>query len=96
MNWKRGLLRMWALVSLLWVGGWLFYVWQSCSLIALPGGQERREMCTTSLFDDWMSRSGYFGWHEYLRIAISGLIVPLALLALGYAVTWIVAGFRKI
>lgn len=96
MNWKRGLLRMWALGSLLWLGGWLFYVWESCRLVALPGGQEHREMCFTSLFDDWMSQPGYFGWWEYLRIAISGLSVPLAVLLIGCGVWWVRLGLKKL
>ncbi len=95
MNWHRGLLRTWGAGSLLWLCGWLFYVWQSCRLVAVPGGEEHREMCFTSLFDDWMSQWGYFDRQDYLRIAISGLIVPLTLLALGYVVAWVKNGFRK-
>lgn len=74
MNWSRGLLRLWALATVLWVAAmaYIFY-----------GG--------------WPSEH----WPRYLvtdhirAMAVSAIIPPVVLFALGWAVLWVARGFSR-
>jgi hypothetical protein len=94
MNWKRGLLRTWVLGSLLWLAGWLIYVWQSCYTQEIPAslGGGRAKFCHTSLLSDWDSQPQYFGFSDYVHIVATG-IAPIACLVIGYGIWWVVQGF---
>jgi hypothetical protein len=95
MNWKRGLFRVWAAASLLWVALWTVLNWSGVA---------------TSLFDlSCLVSGGSSGpWCEYRlieAIAVYGLedrrfwigllTPPVAALLLGYTLLWIGRGFRS-
>lgn len=88
-NWTRGLLWAWIVASLVWLVGWLIYVWKTCS----PGLEG--DTCYTSLWSAFQDRQTLPEsiW-DYATIVMSGIIVPVAALILGAAVLWAVGGFR--
>jgi hypothetical protein len=95
MNLKRGLLRTWVIGSATWLCGLAVFSWWSCTSVALPGPQKTlAAMCRTSLFDDWMSQPSYFGFHDYVRLAASGIAIPAVILILGLGISWAVEGYR--
>jgi hypothetical protein len=104
---KRGFLRLWLLISVLWAAGEFYFVWQSCSPLD-PGssvhesapqtGKPSSEeiLCRTVPFKQHYEKlavAGSFDAEDYIRIALSALSVPLALLLVGSATTWVLRGF---
>lgn len=94
MNWPRGLFRLWAIASVLWVVGYIAYFWHSC----LPETGTGDYWCFTGEFDDWTEPLRYFGWRQYsynagwtFGVPIAGLLIGSAIYA---AVHWVLLGFR--
>ena len=97
MNLRRGLFRVWITGSLLWMGGWLIFVWLSCDRrnIPEPLGGGHAIFCRTSLLDDWMTQTRYFDFTDYGHIVGTALGPPVAFLAAAYALGWIIRGFAR-
>jgi hypothetical protein len=84
----RGLFRIWVVASIVWLVGWLWYVWATCKT-----DNERLLYCYTSFFDDWMQRGDFTFWY-YAKLIATGMVVPIVVLALGSALVWAFKGFR--
>src|SRR5262245_5548035 len=69
MNWRRGLLRVWVVASLIWLAGWLWYVWATCER-----GQDNKLYCYRSVFDDWMAPVP-LTFLDYASIVATGMVV---------------------
>ena len=88
MNWKRGLLRLWAVAAVLWVGFVVYAIAKSV------GDDIARSILPEKLYG---IPGGEFDIEWSLRFVISALafIPPLLLLALGYIGLWLGRGFRR-
>jgi hypothetical protein len=89
MNWKRGLFRVWASASLLWVALWTVLHWSGVAvslsdLSCLVSGGSSGPWCEYRI-------DGLEDRHFWI-----GLIAPpIAALLLGYTLLWIGRGFRR-
>jgi hypothetical protein len=88
MNWRGGLIRIWIVATTIWLMAWGGYVWQSCI-------SNLEIMCRTSLLDDWMSKPEYFGSREYMHLAVTAFMPPIAVLVIGFAIGWAARGFQR-
>jgi glycerol uptake facilitator-like aquaporin len=94
MNWKRGLLRVWAAASLLWVALWTVLNWSGVAaslsdLSCLVSGGSSGPWCKYRLIGA-IAADGLEDRHFWI-----GLIAPLiAALLLGYTLLWVGRGFR--
>jgi hypothetical protein len=79
-NWKRRLFATWAIAALVWFGGWLLYIRQTC----LAEGPVDAKWCYTNLFSAAMSDR--FSIWDYATIVISGAALPVLMLLLGIIV----------
>ena len=86
----RGLFRIWIIVSIVWLVGWLWYVWATCKPVT---GNELLLYCYTSFFDDWMGPVP-FTFLDYAKLIATGMVVPIVVLAFGSALVWAFRGFR--
>lgn len=95
MNVKRELLRAWIVGSLLWILGWIAFIWQSCITKDIPPalGGGHAVFCRTSLLDDWMGQPRYFGVWEYTQMLFTGMGIPIVCLLIGLGVLWVIRGF---
>lgn len=84
MNWTKGFFRVWIVGSLLWILliGWVMGVpaWQS---IGCPDA------------GPWCQYGQQSPAEAFRELAITALGFPLAVLAIGSALTWALKGFRK-
>lgn len=99
MNWKRGLLRLWIVLALLWVirGVWVWWpaVAGDCSPFGGRVGDQRLDM---SCKIDEIPHDSFLDsamWDYRVDAAVWILFPPLAFLILGMAGIWIVGGFRR-
>lgn len=79
-NWKRGLVRLWLLASVVWAGYWLYHLQLSCAFWFAP-------WCESPAHVDWPNGSMALG------LAILLLSGPVLLLLLGLGIIWAVRGF---
>jgi len=89
-NVRRGLFRLWIVAGVLWIVGWLVFIWTTCSVFA--NGQAA--FCYTD-FSGWQTEWGGFTLWDYARIAEVALGVPALVLAVGWATLWALSGFAK-
>jgi len=106
MNWRRGLFRLWLVVSLLWVGSvtWVIYDHERDRAYrdALDKAcMEDKKLQGASPFDCFDSPAAMFAnlprttsW-LLKHYATWALLPPLVTLALGIAGRWILVGFRR-
>lgn len=87
MNWKRGLLRLWAVVSVLWFG----LIVQS--LVKTVGDDIAGSILTEKLYG--LPRGEYDILSLMFVFSALAFIPPLLLLALGYIGLWVGRGFRR-
>jgi hypothetical protein len=90
MNVRRGLLRLWLLVSAIWLASWGAYVWFSRIAGAEDTTGEYFLAFHTDFGEGWKELKD-FGLGDYLSLAAIGIGIPLAVLIIG----WIIAGFRR-
>jgi len=88
MNVRRGLLRVWALLSVFWIAGWAFYVWESL----LTDGDF---VAYRTDFENAFKEPKDFSVSDYLRLGGIGIGFPIAVLGVGFAIGWAIAGFRS-
>lgn len=81
LDWRRGLIRLWVLVSFLWAGYWLYNLQLACAFWFAP-------WCESPAHVDWPNGSMVLG---LALVLMSG---PALLLLLGLATLWAVRGFR--
>jgi hypothetical protein len=86
MNWKRGLLRLWIAVSLLWL------IHPTYVLINQLRDLAATEGSTIPYPADYWPQSRADAFLQFVATAIGP---PISLLVLGLAATWIIAGFRQ-
>jgi hypothetical protein len=84
----RGLFRIWIIASIVWLVGWLWYVWATC----IPTAGNELLLCYTSFFDDWMTAVP-LTFLDYASIIATGMVVPIVVLAFGSALVWAFSGF---
>lgn len=84
MDWRRGGLRLWLLVSALWIG-WRAYL-TVVEALNWTATRERLGMKPAPLFSDMNAL-------DALAVA---LLPPIAVLALGWAAAWAARGFRRV
>ena len=85
---RRGLIRLWILGSAVWAAAALIYGYVHCSFDTFPGTSA---YCLDELYwKHWWEI--FIPWPELI-----GWIIAISLLALamGFAVAWVVAGFRR-
>lgn len=94
MNLRRGLLRIWAVGSILWLIGWPAYLWESCDPVVGTASFTHPpiEICRTGL-GDWKAVDD-LTLGDYASDVGVAFALPIGALALGYAVAWAVRGFR--
>jgi hypothetical protein len=79
-NWRRGLIRLWLLASVLWAGYWVYKLQLSCAFWFAP-------WCESPLHVDWPNQSMALG---LALILLSG---PVLVLLLGLVTIWAIKGF---
>ena len=106
MNWKRGLLRLWAVAAVLWVGV-AFYSNDTVQrardvhekVVQLnPDAEICTKLQTSSFTPDACSAAASLKpsiWLPLFDFAKLAFIPPLLLLALGYIGLWVGRGFRR-
>ena len=108
MSWRRGLLRLWLLVSVLWIGvvGWIAYygaVVPRQAAAAQVACFEARKVDSTlgNPFDCFDGASSKFAdlvpWSSDIMKYGTWAIAPVfATLLLGLSIAWVLAGFRRV
>ena len=113
MNWQRGLLRLWILMSVAWVGliGFLAYGDESLTTIYRAPTQEESATCIAKLPPQLGNQGTAESGAELLRcgaekpvkainytvatlFAGEALVPPVLLLFLGFAIGWVLLGFK--
>ena len=101
MNWKRGLLRLWAVVAVLWVGV-AFYsndtVLRVRDAYAIAVFDPDAYLASKPQTGFLLNKTFYVVasiWPPLFDFAKLAFIPPLLLLALGYIGLWVGRGFRK-
>ena len=94
MNIGHGLLRLWLLVSAIWVALWGGYVWFS-RLDATEDATGRRFLGFHTDFGNGWRELKDFNLEDYLSLTAIGIGIPLAALILGYGAWWVAAGFKR-
>ena len=92
----RGFYRLWIAASLLWIAAFLgWYFWKSCFYGAeVFLGEDQRLWCWSGE-GDWYEAVGEFSAGTYARLIAIILIVPIAMLLIGYIIAWVVRGFAR-
>jgi len=86
MNWKRGLFRLWLVLSVLWIAR-ILWIREQCVYGPWIGRQEPDLWwCNHPMADPVAS---------YLEEIATSLGPPIAVLALGYTLLWIFKGFER-
>lgn len=99
MNWKRGLLRLWIVLALLWVIGGVWVWWPAMTGDCSPFGgrvaDQRLDMACKldEIPHDSFLDSAIFDYR--IDVAKWLFLPPLTVLVCGYAVGWAAAGFRR-
>jgi hypothetical protein len=78
-NWRRGLVRLWLLASLLWAGYWLYKLQLTCAFWFAP-------WCEAPAHVDWPNGNMALG---LAMVLLSG---PLLMLAMWWVVLWVIRG----
>jgi hypothetical protein len=103
MTWGRGFFRLWALGALLWICGIGWLKFEAIAAFAVPppmppGPCREVGSDATALqiaqCDALQRARRRRETHEAAQAATLALAPPLALLALGFAIRWVGAGFR--
>ncbi len=87
MNWKRGLLRLWAVAAVLWVG---FVVY---AIVKSVGDDIARSILAEKLYGYPQRKIDILFYMSFYSAL--AFIPPLLLLALGYIGLWVGRGFRR-
>ena len=87
MNWKRGLLRLWAIAAVLWVGVIVY------SAVKTVGDDMAGSILAEKLYG--IPRGEYDILSLMFSFSALAFIPPLLLLALGYIGLWVGRGFRR-
>ncbi len=101
LNWRRGLLRTWIVVSTLWLGIWTYMIWNSCRPLGRFAGSTHPEQYVCWLGpihlpgSDLTAPLGSFTVWNWIVLIGEGLAAPAALFVLGAAILWASDGFRK-
>ena len=89
MNWTRGLLRVWAVLAVCWIG----------VVGYLTGG--KLGLSNKGFFDPVKYLEGASGpysfwpdWNSFVAFGETALLPPFGLLLLGFMVVWAMRGFR--
>jgi hypothetical protein len=92
----RGFYRLWIAASLLWIAAFLgWYFWKGCFYGAeVFLGEDQRLWCWSGE-GDWYEAVGEFSAGTYARLIAIILIVPIAMLLIGYIIAWVVRGFAR-
>jgi hypothetical protein len=93
----RGFYRLWIAASLIWIVGFIgWYLWKNCFYGAhVFLGEDDRLWCWTGE-GDWYGAIGEFSVATYARLIAIILIVPLAMLFVGYIIVWVLWGSRQV
>jgi hypothetical protein len=96
MNWRRGLLRVWVLVSVGWVAIVIYWFGEGC--VYSPDSSIFNPLCATGkLAADGTPYAGLlrdFVFWDWARWIYRMLSVPVGLIGIGYLVIWVRHGFR--
>jgi hypothetical protein len=105
LNWRKGLLRSWIILSILWLAIWVSMIWGSCQTVdasGSAGGAAHEEyFCWLGFIHlpgfppELTAPLGSFTVWTWAMLVGEGLAVPAALLALGYAILWARDGFQN-
>jgi len=92
MNLRRGLFRVWLVVSVIWLAWWGTYLWNS-RLEATEDKTGRQFVAFHTDFGVPWREVRDFGFVDYLSVLAIGFGIPLLVLAVGCGLTWAAAGF---
>ena len=92
----RGFYKLWIAASLLWIVAFLgWYFWRACFDAAeVFLGEDNRLWCWSGE-DGWYEAVGEFSVGTYAKLIAIILIVPIAMLLLGYIIARVVGGFAR-
>ena len=92
---RRGLLRAWIVGSATWiVAVWIYYHLEDCQFTVFRNPFAHFDLDALKCYGfkpKGLSSEFFVSWHDLLGLIIG---VPLLVLALGFAVSWAVSGFR--
>jgi hypothetical protein len=94
MNIRHGILRLWLVMSAIWLASWGAYVWGSRIDGAEDAHGERLLAFHTDFGKGWTELKD-FGFGDYLSLTAIGIGIPLAVLMVGYGVWWVAGGFKR-
>ena len=101
MNWKRGLVRLWAVASVIWLLFWgtllVMYALQVRGGSDRPPTQSEIDTCMAKSPGQWCNDPfvvDTLRWPSPPEIAI-GLVPPIIAYAFGAALFWAFSGFRR-
>lgn len=100
MNWRRGLVRSWVVLSAIWIGYTVWRLYSGCfELIALDEAPTGKTFCYV---DGWhlvagarqVEQLGKFTTFHWLNWSSLAILPPIGLLVFGVLAIWIIAGFQ--
>lgn len=97
MNWKRGLLRVWLLLSAVWLVGILGWLWSSrlYGLRDIQTGQVLNMIAfRTRPWESGWIEPNQFTALDFTSLALMMFGVPLLVLFVAWCGRWVSAGFR--
>jgi hypothetical protein len=98
MNAKKGLFRLWLVVSAGWLI-WFFgsHVWLGCGYTEIYppyGARTVVPACHINPFGEWVPVTD-FAFRQYFSVFAWGIGVPIALMAIGLISRWVAQGFSR-
>ena len=93
MNWRRGLLRLWLVLSLCWIAGFGVYVWMHEA--GLSSSHFTYETASSPEKQNEKEIVGSLNAELAKRYVAYVLLPPLMTLALGLLGAWVVSSFER-
>jgi hypothetical protein len=93
MNWRKGLLRLWLVLSLCWIAGVGVYAWKQEP--GISSSQFAYETASSPERHNEKEIEGSLNAELVKRYAAYVLLPPLSTLALGLLGAWVVSGFER-
>jgi hypothetical protein len=93
MNWRKGLLRLWLVLSLCWIAGVGVYAWKQEP--GLSSSQSAYETASSPGKQNEKEIVGSLNVELVKQYAVYVLVPPLATLVLGLLGAWVVSSFER-
>jgi hypothetical protein len=91
MNWRRGLVRIWIVFAACWAAAWSWYYHiTSCVRMTTAAGVDDGLHCPGPNVPN-----GWTTMFPISEVATTIVAIPVAVLAVGFVLAWMLRGFRK-